>query len=234
MRLHRFIGDFDFSASRLEIRDVAVVRQIRVVLRLKRGGSIVLSDGHLNEAETRIESVSPRAIEVFIERTFMNGCEPATAVILYCAMLKRENFEWVVEKATELGVREIVPVLTARTVKTGFRAERLEKIAREAAEQSGRGVVPAIRSPLAFERAMREAPANNVNLFCDIGRGAFPALKSAKRIGIFIGPEGGWTEEEAEAARAAHLAVVSLGKTTLRAETAAIVAVARAVAALTA
>ena len=76
---------------------------------------------------------------------------------LYCAVLKRENFEWVVQKCTELGIRAIIPIVTTRTVKTGLKMDRLRIIAKEAAEQSGRGIIPVINNPLEFDRALEEA-----------------------------------------------------------------------------
>jgi len=112
MRLHRFIGKFDFSQSRLKIYDEEILKQIRNVLRLKKGDSIILADGKLNEAVVRITESDKKFLEVEILEKSVNKNEPERHGILYCAILKRENFEWVAQKATEVGIKEIVPVIS--------------------------------------------------------------------------------------------------------------------------
>ena len=140
--------------------------------------------------------------------------------------MKKENFEIAVQKAVEVGVKEIVPIITARTVKFGLNKERLEKIIKEAAEQSGRGILPNLNEAIDFDKAIIEAKnKNEVNLFFQIG---YPPLGHSmskfKKIGVFVGPEGGWTEEETKIAQSNGFTLVGLGKTILRAETAAIIA----------
>lgn len=159
--------------------------------------------------------------------------EAAVHVTLYCAILKRENFEWVVQKTTELGVRRIVPLITDRTVKTGIRLDRLISIAREASEQSGRGVIPEISKPMEFDQALSETKQYAQNLFFhtsrtgkeDSDREATSQKPKAKRsIGLWIGPEGGWSDDEVTAATQANIRISSLGPRILRAETAAVAA----------
>ena len=226
MRRHRFIGNFDLLKKKLRIDDKELVSQIRNVLRLKPGDEVLLADGKLNEARARIVNLKNDFLEVEIEEVFKNENEPKTNVILYCSILKRENFELVVQKATEIGVKEITPLLCARTVKLDFKHERLEKIIKEAAEQSGRGIVPTLCKPAKLEDALRSAEKNDLNVFFDAG-GAKPDQKEftwAKKIGVFVGPEGGWDPEEIELAKRHACKILNLGKLTLRAETAAIIA----------
>ena len=89
---------------------------------------------------------------------------------------KKENFELVVQKAVEIGVKEIIPIITKRTVKLNLKYDRLEKIIKEAAEQSGRGILPILRKAMDFKKAIEEAEQNNINLFFDISGKKFQKI----------------------------------------------------------
>ena len=210
----------------MELKDKELVSQLRNVLRLKAGDNIVLADGKGNEAVVSLGDVKGKTIKAKILKRQKNENESAVDIILYCSILKRENFELVAQKAVEVGVKEIAPVITERTVKTGFKKERLEKIIKEAAEQSERGVLPVLREPVSFRQATTEAVANDANLIFDKSGGAIKKLemKVNKKMGVFIGPEGGWSESELQVAREANFKVANLGNLILRSETAAIVA----------
>lgn len=228
MRLNRFIGDFDLDAERLTLRDLDVAHQITRVLRLSVGERIILGDGAGYEAEGEIVSVGKDEVLIALGEKRANENEPLRRVTLYLAVLKRENFEQAAEKATEAGVAKIVPVLSGRTVKTGLNTERVRKIVKEAAEQSGRGIVPQISEPMTFSDALQTAAGNDSNFFFHTENStAFEKESetiSKKKTGIFIGPEGGWSEDEVSQAKDAGFALASLGRLTLRAETAAIIA----------
>ncbi|HEY4475511.1 MAG TPA: RsmE family RNA methyltransferase [Candidatus Paceibacterota bacterium] len=226
MRLHRFIGDFDFSASRIKISDFKLLHQLRSVLRFKTGDEIILSDGKSREARVKIIGQEKDFLEAEILELENNENEPERRAILYCALLKRENFELATQKAVEIGIKEIVPIIAQRTVKLNFNEERLKKIIKEAAEQSGRGIIPVLGRPIKFGEALDQAKKNSANLFFDATGDNFQTFKieSAGSVGIFIGPEGGWTEEELKAAKMENFSIVNLGKLTLRSETAAIIA----------
>jgi len=224
-KTHRFIGKFELSADRSLLRDPALIHQIRTVLKLRVGERLILADGSGQETVVAIAGLAPSGIEVVaIERH--PAAEPTRLITLYCAVLKRENFEYVVEKAVETGAHKIVPVMTAHTVKLGLKTERLAKIAQEAAEQSGRGIVPEISEPVKFKAALKAAAEHDVNYFFEAGGDDFSRPRSlAKTIGVWIGPEGGWEDFEVEAARQSNFEIASLGTLILRAETAATVAV---------
>jgi len=241
MRHNRFIGLFNLSQKNLRIEEADAVHQIGRVLRLKEGDAIVLGDGMGYEADAEIRAVEKDGVVVVIGEKRKNENEPLRRVTLYLALLKRENFEYAAMKATEVGVAAIVPVITARTVKTGLNAARVGKIMKEAAEQSGRGVVPELAPPLSFEEALAHAKKNDANLFfhtayAGVGEEKIsiapefvpeknlPATREDARVGVFVGPEGGWSNDEVAAARNAGCALASLGRLTLRAETAAIIA----------
>lgn len=229
MKLHRFIGDFDFSKKPFRITDEPILNQMKNVLRLKAGDSVILVDKNLNESVAEIREFKKGSVELEIASVMKNEKEAELAVSLYCAVLKRENFELVVQKATEAGAREIIPIITHRTIKLALRGDRLVKIAKEAAEQSGRGTVPDIGEIISFEEALKRAKYHDANLFFQPGTPLFSQDRlhnsGAKSASVFIGPEGGWEESEIEAARRHDLKVVGLGGLTLRSETAAIIAV---------
>lgn len=221
MRLHRFITDVDLNAPTASISDPELVSQWRNVLRLRTGDRLILSDGRSLEAEAVIADMKKDAISLELGTATTPGREPATTATLYAALLKRENFEVVIQKATEIGIARIVPLTTERTVKTGFNRERLEKIIREAAEQSGRTTIPELTDPLPFAEAVHLAdPASSV-LFDLDGEDIGSSLAASA---AFIGPEGGFSDAEVALARQSGLRIGRMGKLTMRGETAAIVA----------
>src|ERR1051326_307748 len=135
MKIHRFIGDFNISKDRYVITEDELIHQIWNVLKLRPGEEIRLFNGHLQEYRARIVERNSQGILVLIESQVQNESEPQRTVKLFCAVLKKENFELVCQKATEVGVSEIIPIVTDRTVKLNLRSERLEKIIKESAEQ---------------------------------------------------------------------------------------------------
>src|SRR3989344_1430161 len=137
MKINRFIGDFDFTKSSVLTTDRGLINQLRNVLRIEIGTDVILGDGKGNEAVATLSRIDASTAVFEIQKVAKNKNEPRIKIILYAAILKHENFEFVVEKSTEVGVAEIQPIITDRTVKTGLRLDRLEKIAKEAAEQSG-------------------------------------------------------------------------------------------------
>lgn len=230
MKTHRFIGNFELKTGNLKVYDEEVLYQLKNVLKLRAGEKIILCDGKMNEGMAEIKEYGKNFVAVEILETNFNKNESERKVILYCAILKRENFELVVQKATEVGVKEIVPIITDRTIKLDIRQDRLKKIIKEAAEQSGRGVAPVLHDPIDFEKSITRQARNNANFFLDksgqifrLARSKDGLARSTSRTGIFVGPEGGWTSRELETAKTSGFEVISLGNTTLRAETAAII-----------
>ncbi len=208
----------------LEIIDQEVVGQIKNVLRLKLGEKIVVGDGLGHEMLAEITGISKSSIILKATKVQENDNEPKNSVTLYCSVLKKENFELVVQKATEIGIKTIVPVISERTIKLGLNKERLEKIAKEAAEQSGRGIVPVILEPMSFEEAVANVSSVGSSFLFDSSGEVLKEASLNVEITAFIGPEGGWTERELSLARNNGFSIVSLGKLTFRAETAAIIA----------
>lgn len=222
MRLHRFIGDFDLAQATVRITDHEIINQFKNVLRLQVGHEVVLSDGKTNEARGVITALRADGVDIEILSCEKNTHEPKRHVALYCAILKRENFELVAQKVTELGVAEIIPMTTKRTVKLNLRHDRIEKIIKEAAEQSGRGVVPILGKTVDFETALKQA--EGMKIFFDAsGKLCSMSHVAENNVALFVGPEGGWDPSEITRAKEAECVITSLSALTLRAETAAIV-----------
>ncbi len=224
-KIHRFIGEFAPDGGRIVIPDGPLAHQIRRVLRLRAGEAAAFVGGG-REYLTRLTRLDDDGVIAEVVETVAADRDPAAEVVLYCALVKKENFELIVQKATEIGVAEIIPVISRRTVKLNVRSDRLQTIAREAAEQSGRNSVPRLGQPLEFAAALRQAAGNGRNWFFDPSGERLAAADAAGngRLGVFIGPEGGWEAEETALARQAGSRVVSLGRLIFRAETAAIAA----------
>jgi 16S rRNA (uracil1498-N3)-methyltransferase len=224
VKTHRFIGPYDLQKTEIVLDDAAS-RQMASVLKLRTGESVVLCDGKGREAPYEILEIDRNEIGFArIGDAHRVESEPENAVTLYAAILKRENFEWAVQKAVECGVTRIVPVVSRRTIKKDVKQERLQEIAKEAGELSGRGIVPQVSGPMKFEDAVADAKSNHVNFFFDVSSDE-PELRCRGSVGLFVGPEGGWDEEEIGNAKRAGFTIASLGPRVLRGETACAVAV---------
>jgi 16S rRNA (uracil1498-N3)-methyltransferase len=222
MKIHRFIDNFNLSGNEVEITG-EIAHQMAKVLKLEIGEQVELCDGKGINAQGKITKLSKNSTIVEIEKITKES--PAQkSVTLFCAVLKKENFELVVQKATECGIQKIIPIITTRTIKTGLNMERLQKIAKEACEQSGRNYLPEIFEPITFEESLEKAKENEINIIFDASGELLRNLNDKSSIGIWIGPEGGWTPEEIKKATENNFSVASLGTNILRGETAAIIA----------
>jgi len=224
MRLYRFFVKFKINGDAVFVEDANFVNQVRNVLRMELGDSILLCDDGI-DILSELESFDGNKVILKKIKESKNDSEPEKKITLYCSILKHDNFEVVAQKAVEVGATNIVPIVSARTVKTNVRLDRLEKIVKEAAEQSGRAIIPEVCGVMTFEEALTSAKSNDANIIFDVSSHDLPDKSDyGINLGIFIGPEGGWTEEEVERARINGFKVFSLGKLVLRAETAAIIA----------
>jgi 16S rRNA (uracil1498-N3)-methyltransferase len=196
------------------------------VLRLGAGAELLLFDGETGEWLARIAEAAKKRMSLSIGRKTR---EPEIIPDLWLAFapVKRAQTDWLVEKATELGAARLVPVMTQRTVAERVRLDRLESIAIEAAEQCGRTRVPQILAPMPLRRLVEELDPARHFYFADENGGE--PLTSAYEEGpavILVGPEGGFTEEERAFVRGSGASAISLGPRILRAETAALAAIA--------
>lgn len=223
MKIHRFLASFDLNQPTIDITEKNLVHQMHRVLKLQKDESVILGNGKSMEIRGAIVEIDRHHVLIRVFEKYINTNEPTKLVKLYCAILKRENFELIVQKATEIGVSEIIPILSERTIKTSLKYDRLYTIAHEAAELAGRGKIPQIHEAQSLGEAL--SSATGTKLFFDVTGSPLETLSlSPITYNLFIGPEGGWTEAELALAKENNCELVSLGKLTLRGETAAIVA----------
>jgi 16S rRNA (uracil1498-N3)-methyltransferase len=225
MRLHRFfIDNIIGSQKELVVSDVGLLHQWKKVFRLGAGDSVVLFDGSGNEYECKIETLSKDRADIFVGESRLLHL-PKKDVWLCVAVIKKDHFEWVVEKGTELGVNNFIPILADRSEKKDLNIERLNKIAREASEQSGRGSVPKIHSPMTLRDVLSGAidlPDRKITFEPDGEVFSDKDFNQTESVAIFIGSEGGWSDEELKFFTDKNIDLKSMGKQILRAETAAI------------
>jgi 16S rRNA (uracil1498-N3)-methyltransferase len=199
--------------------------QLLAVLRLRIGDSVRVFDG-VEPVDRHVELIGPASGRVLDVQP--QPPEPRTRVVAYPALLHRDKFEIVLQKLTEVGAAAIAPVLTARSLirqpPDEGRLVRWRAILREATEQCGRGVVPELLPALDLAQALECAAGEGRVVMAYEGerRGTLrAALDAAPRtVSVFVGPEGGYAPDEADAARAAGARLITLGPRVLRTETA--------------
>lgn len=205
-------------------------RHVRA-LRLRQGEPVLLLDGCGARVHAIIERIDRREALVRAVTTVLDGQEAGPYIVLCIGLLAdKARFEWIIEKAVELGAREIVPMVTARS-EGRFNHDRAGRIAVAALKQSQRSFLPVIPEPVPLAAIMAQLPASGRAFIChesapiEDSMGRFLLSSPVpERVTVLIGPEGGFTQDELEAARRASAQVVSLGGTRLRAETAALAA----------
>ena len=221
-----FVGAALGEGAQVEL-DAAQANYLCNVLRLKEGAELLLFDGRSGEWLARIADAGKKRMALTVERRTR---EPETIpdVWLAFAPVKRAQTDWLVEKATELGAARLIPVMTQRTVAERVRLERLQAIAIEAAEQCGRTILPDISEPLPLAHLLQHRDPARTLYFADEAGGEPSGSAFAPGPAVILtGPEGGFTGEEREAVRSAPNSIaISLGPRILRAETAALAALA--------
>jgi 16S rRNA (uracil1498-N3)-methyltransferase len=242
--LRRFFVPRETLRARNVSLGETIAHRMARVLRLKRGDRVVLTHGGAREYEVQITAVSAHAVTGVVVAEREPPPEPVVEVVLHQALIRPQRFDLVLEKGTEIGVSRFVPLITARAQghldePSAARAERWQRIVREAAEQCGRGRLPSVDAPASFEDAVSRAPGLRVLLWEERSRdmagltsylSGLPARP--RTVSMFIGPEGGYDDAEVDLARARGVTPVTLGPRVLRSETAGIVAVALALDAL--
>ncbi len=206
------------------VLDGAQANYLLSVMRLKSGDAVRCFDDRSGEWAAEIVSTGKRDARLRMV-THLGPREPVPDLWLVAAPIKRQRIDWLAEKACELGVARLSPVITRRTVIDRLNLDRLRSHMIEAAEQCGRTALPALDEPVKLAALLRDWPAERTLYFADETGGAAFAPSSGPAA-ILIGPEGGFDPAEREAIRALPQARgISLGPRILRAETAALAAV---------
>ena len=225
MRLHRFYV-LQPLGEEVVIQDVSLVNQWTKVFRYEVGDFVILFNGDGSDYQYSLDVITKKECTLRFVKSIPSYI-PTRKITLCLSVIKKDNFELAVQKATELGVTTIIPVLSSRSEKKNLSLDRLHKIAVESAEQCGRGDIPTITDIISLSKVPKgilEA-SERITLSIDgtplIER---VTLRDTTNVVIFIGPEGGWSDEDAICLAEYGAKSYSLGKTTLRAETAAIAA----------
>lgn len=214
----------------------ADVRHMTHVLRLEKGDWVVLCDQAGKDYVCRIADTAKTSVLCHIEKVQDSGTELSSKIYLFQALPKQEKMEWIIQKAVELGVYAVVPIKTRRCVvklneeeKIKKKVARWQEIARAAGKQSDRGIIPEVYVPMDFGQALSMASCLECNLFpYELAEGMEQSRKrmadaaASASVGIFIGPEGGFEEDEVKQAVEAGCQIISLGRRILRTETAGI------------
>ncbi|MCK5214731.1 MAG: 16S rRNA (uracil(1498)-N(3))-methyltransferase [Candidatus Omnitrophica bacterium] len=236
--MHRFyLPKESFNQPTIQLNDRAEIHHLKNVLRLKKGAAVTIFNGEGKEAEGRIISISSEAVSIDI-LTVKTIPFSETILSLACAIPKKAKFETIIEKCTELGVNEIIPLITKRTeihldaARRQKKASRYQAVAINAARQSKRLSVPAIHPITDFPTAIKMLRKDSLAIIphLDGERKELPSVINAnpkcKRINFFIGPEGDFTLAEVNLAKKAGCIPASLGNTVLKVDTAAIYVIA--------
>jgi len=217
-----FIEPQSINGSKVIIDNREIVDQINKVLRLKVDDQIIVLDNSGKEFQVILKEKGKGTIKGDIISEKENGRESEIDLTLYQSLIKKDKFEWVLQKGTELGVKRFVPVIVERSVKLIDKVpERWSKIIKEAAEQSGRGRLPEISEVISFEEAVKNISGESY--IADYQGKSIKEVKPNNKINLFIGPEGGLTEKELALTEKYGIIKVNLGCTVLRSETAAMI-----------
>ena len=229
---HFFVTPEQVREGRIRIEG-SDVNHMKNVLRMKLGEELHISDGNNKKYLCEIASMSADSVCAIIKEELASDTELPSKIYLFQGLPKSDKMELIVQKAVELGVYEIVPVATKRAVvklddkKAEKKVERWNSISESGAKQSGRNVIPKVKSVMSYKEAMQYAKNLDVILIpYELAEGmsetrqVVEAIRPGQSVGIFIGPEGGFETAEVEYAITQGAKVITLGKRILRTETA--------------
>ncbi len=229
---HFFVTPEDVSEGMVKITGTDV-NHIKNVLRMKPGEMMLISDGQGRDYCCAITEITDGQVLAEIREEQFEGTEPSSEFYLFQGLPKGDKMELIIQKAVELGVKEVIPVSAKRSVvkldekKAQKKIARWQAISESAAKQSRRGIIPSVHSVMTFKQALEYAKTLDLNMipyenFKDMTetRKVLEQVKANQKIGIFIGPEGGFDVAEVELAMAQGVHPVSLGRRILRTETA--------------
>lgn len=206
------------------------------VMRAAEGDEVRLCNGAGMEYQGRLSTVSVNYVEAEILSSALSASEPDREVTLYVGLAKGDKIDFIIQKATELGASRIVPFesrfCVARAKNEDKKAQRWQRIAKEAAKQAARGRIPAVNTPISYKMLLNEVKNYDASFFCyeEGGEPLFAnghlhsRLADAKRIALVTGAEGGFSPDEAQQAKEAGCILTGLGPRILRCETAPIAA----------
>ncbi len=222
----------EFKGDYAKSQNAELINQLTKVLRAKHGDKFGLFNGDGQEYLAQLTDLTKKEVKFILIDQHPGGREPLKKVTLYQSLLKKDKFDWLLQKAVEMGVYKIVPVISQYSIVTDLspaKRYRYEEIIKEATEQCGGTVLPEIAPALKFFTAIEEAgKAGGAKAIAWEKESEYSIADIATdNIQLFIGPEGGFSNEEIIAAKNNQIVPVTLGRRILRAETAAIIALAK-------
>ena len=226
--MHRFFLDQHLDKEIIIIKERAIVHQMKNVLRLHKGDFVFLFNSYPEwqgfDFLAELKNIEGASAVFMLREKKQNIREPNKRLILFQSLIKKEKFELVLQHGTEIGVSEFIPVISSRSEKKSIQQTRCDKILREASEQSGRAIIPKLHNVIIFEKALVLAKSFSPRTYFAYEGEKDNMIRGGgdRSFNLFIGPEGGWDEREVMAAGRAGFETISLGRLTLRAETAAI------------
>lgn len=229
---HFFVNSSQIGENKISITS-SDVNHIKNVLRMKLGEEVLISNGEDKEYLCKLSSIENEEIIADIIMVDEVGSELPAKIYLFQGLPKGDKMELIIQKAVEIGVSEIIPVSTKRSIvkldkkKEESKTKRWSLISESAAKQSGRMVIPKVRNVMTLKEAIDYGKDFDYNLIpyelfrgMDKTKELIDKIQAQTTIGIFIGPEGGFDESEIEYAKENGLVPISLGKRILRTETA--------------
>jgi 16S rRNA (uracil1498-N3)-methyltransferase len=232
MKLHRFyikelhnkFGEVSFGEI-VWVHDEKVLWQWVKVLRYRVGDELVVFNDN-EERLYKIEVIEDDSVKLQLI-TQLERKVPNKKIYLLWSVLKKDKNDWVIQKACELGVHKFIPIIAERSEKTDLNIDRAKKIIIEASEQCGRSDIPEIREPISLTEAISEYSNRAQLLICEQDSGRKVDVQNLDSVGILVGPEGGWSEPEKKLFLEQDFPHIAISNFTLRAETAAVVGVAK-------
>lgn len=231
--MHHFFVDEKYIDNGFITIKGSDFNHIKNVLRMKEGEELLISNGVDKDHYCKIDEISHEEIRAKIYDIDKVGSELDTEFYLFQCLPKGDKMELIIQKAVELGVREIIPVASKRAIvkldekKADLKVRRWNLISESAAKQSGRIIIPQVKKPMSFAEAVKYAENMDMSIipyenYKDMNetRKVIDKMQTGMKIGIFIGPEGGFDEGEIETAVEAGIERISLGRRILRTETA--------------
>ena len=229
---HFFVKPEQIGQQEIRITGTDVT-PMKIVLRMKPGEQVLISNGIDRDYHCEIAAITPEEVTARILSVDEEGTELPAKLYLFQGLPKSDKMELIIQKAVELGVYQVIPVMTKRAVvkldakKEEAKVKRWNSIAESAAKQSKRMIIPEVTGVMTLREAFAFAKDLDVNLIpFEHAKGMAGTKRELERIkpgmsvGIFIGPEGGFEDAEIEAASAVDIRPVTLGKRILRTETA--------------
>ena len=232
MRLTRTWFDAPLTVGQHVALDEAVTAHLVRVLRLGLGDAFVLFNGDGHDYEARITAIAKRSAEAELMSCRAVDNESPLRIVLAQGLARGEKMDWVLQKATELGVAELVPLFTERSevkldaARSDKRLQHWRGVIASACEQSGRARLPALRAPVALSDWVAHAGADHVLYLDPLAESSLRELAADASYALVIGPEGGLGERDLQTLRAAGARGMRLGPRVLRTETAGIAAIA--------